>query len=111
MKIAIPTAEGRLAMHFGHCNSFRIIETDESGAVVAEEDHPAPPHQPGLLPRWLGEKGVDLVIAGGMGRRAQDLFEQAGVKVLVGAPAGDPAQIVRSYLGDELETGDNICAH
>jgi predicted Fe-Mo cluster-binding NifX family protein len=110
MKIAIPTAEGLLAMHFGHCSSFRIMEVQDD-KIVSDEDHAAPPHQPGLLPRWLGEKGVDLIIAGGMGRRAQDLFEQAGVKVLVGAPAGDPAQIVRSYLGDELETGDNICAH
>ena len=111
MKIAIPTADGRLAMHFGHCASFRIFETDDDGNIVAEEDHAAPPHQPGLLPRWLGEKNVDLIIAGGMGQRAQALFEQAGVKVLVGAPAQDPGEIVRAYLGDSLETGDNICAH
>jgi predicted Fe-Mo cluster-binding NifX family protein len=111
MKIAIPTAEGRLAMHFGHCASFRIFDIDEDGSVVRDEEHPAPPHQPGLLPRWLGEKDVDLIIAGGMGQRAQALFRQAGVDVLVGAPAEAPDDIVRAYLAEELETGDNICAH
>jgi predicted Fe-Mo cluster-binding NifX family protein len=111
MKIAIPTADERLAMHFGHCASFRVFEVDENSEITAQEDHAAPPHQPGLLPRWLGEKGVDIVIAGGMGRRAQDLFRQAGVEVVVGAPAHSPEDIVRNYLADELETGDNICAH
>jgi predicted Fe-Mo cluster-binding NifX family protein len=110
MKIAIPTAEGRLAMHFGHCATFHIVEV-EDGSIVAEEDHSAPPHQPGLLPRWLGERGVDLVIAGGMGSRAQGLFRRAGVEVVVGAPSADPTDIVKAYLADELETGDNICAH
>ncbi len=73
----------------------------------------SPPHEPGLLPRLLSEEGVNVVIAGGMGVRAQDLFSQKGIKVVVGAdPAtGSPEDIVRLYLSGSLKTGANVCDH
>lgn len=112
MKIAIPTADGRLCMHFGHCQQFALVEVDEEdhNALTTESLTP-PPHEPGLLPRWLHEKGVDLVIAGGMGQRAQQLFTQSGVKVLVGAPAESPEQLVADYLAGKLQSGTNACDH
>ena len=70
MRIAIPVVNGKTAMHFGHCEEFAILDVDtEKKAVAAQELIEAPEHQPGLLPRWLAEQGVDTVIAGGMGRR------------------------------------------
>ncbi|MFO8006450.1 MAG: NifB/NifX family molybdenum-iron cluster-binding protein [Candidatus Brocadiia bacterium] len=112
MKIAIPLAEGRLARHFGHCQEFALCEVDEEDSSVIEmQTLSAPAHEPGLLPRWLREHGADLVIAGGMGRRAQDLFARSGVEVVVGAPAEQPRAIVESYLSDRLQTGENICDH
>ncbi len=74
MKFAIPLARGVLCNHFGHSEEFAIIET-ENGQIKDKELHTPPPHEPGVLPRWLGELGVKVVIAGGMGRRALDLFE------------------------------------
>jgi predicted Fe-Mo cluster-binding NifX family protein len=59
----------------------------------------------------LKDHGADLIIAGGMGRRAQDLFARSGIEVVVGAPQEAPRRIVERYLDGELETGDNICAH
>ena len=58
-----------------------------------------PPHEPGLLPRWLAEKGANIIIAGGMGKRAQDLFTEQGIKVVTGAPVAAPDQLVTQYLG------------
>jgi len=72
---------------------------------------PSPPHEPGLLPRWLGEKGVNVIIAGGMGTQAQQLFAESGITVSVGAPADDPEKIVLSYMDSVLELGDNTCDH
>ena len=111
MIIAIPVANELLCMHFGHCQTFRLFEVDDNNTIVKVEDKVPPPHEPGVLPKWLGELNVNLVIAGGMGMRAQQLFTQAGVKVLTGASGDDPQKVVEAFLANTLETGDNVCDH
>jgi len=112
VKIAIPLAGGKLATHFGHCEQFAVVEVDQTSKAVSETAYVTPPrHEPGVLPRWLHEQGVDLVIAGGMGSRAQGLFSEAGIQLVVGAPADTPEQIVSAYLGGSLQTGQNVCDH
>jgi len=112
MRFAIPVADGRLAMHFGHCERFSLIDVDpERKSILKEEEIEAPEHQPGLLPKWLAERGVNVVIAGGMGMRAQQLFNGNGIKVVVGASADAPNEIVAAYLDGTLKTGDNVCDH
>jgi ATP-binding protein involved in chromosome partitioning len=112
MKIAIPLAGGRLSMHFGHCEQFALVEADEvTREIVNNRLLVPPPHEPGALPRWLGEQGANVIIAGGMGRRAQQLFAQNGITVVVGAPADEPGPLVSAYLSGTLETGDNVCDH
>jgi len=112
MRIAIPVVDGRLAAHFGHCDEFALFDVDEQNATVTAVDRvDSPPHQPGLLPQWLHEHGAEVIIAGGMGRRAQDLFARGGIEVIVGATADDPESIVRAFVAGELATGDNICDH
>ncbi len=112
MKIAIPVSGGRLCPHFGHCDAFSIIEADAAGKTIGGETTiQAPPHEPGLLPRWLHEQGVNLVIAGGMGQRARGLFQEKGIEVVVGAEPEAPSAIVRAWLDGKLATGENICDH
>ena len=112
MKIAIPLADGKLAMHFGHCERFALIEVDATREmIVGREDIAAPPHQPGLLPPWLAERGANMIIAGGMGQRAIALFNQQGIEVMVGAPAETPEILVSDYLAGRLKAGDNVCDH
>ncbi|HPO85321.1 MAG TPA: NifB/NifX family molybdenum-iron cluster-binding protein [Candidatus Hydrogenedentes bacterium] len=112
MKIAIPLSEGRLSMHFGHCEQFAIVEVDpERKQVLSRQDEPSPPHQPGLLPEWLAARGVDVVIAGGMGTRAQSLFAAHGIEVRVGAPSETPEKLAAAYIAGTLQQGDNFCAH
>lgn len=112
MKIAIPLADGKLAMHFGHCESFALINVDPAAKkILGREDITAPPHQPGLLPPWLAERGATVIIAGGMGQRAQDLFAQRGIRVVVGAPAETPERVVSEYLAGTLQRGENVCDH
>jgi len=112
MKIAIPVAGGRLCMHFGHCEQFALIEVAESDQKTTPPTLVTPPpHEPGLLPRWLHEQGVTMVIAGGMGQRAQQIFSQNGVKVVVGAPPEAPENLVTAYLNGTLQCGGNACDH
>jgi predicted Fe-Mo cluster-binding NifX family protein len=114
MKIALPIAGEQLCMHFGHCEKFYFFDIKPDNKEILKKDTlTAPPHEPGLLPKLLAEKGVNLVIAGGMGARAQQLFNQNGIKVVTGAnPAnGSPEEIIKSYLAGSLQTGANICDH
>ncbi len=112
MRIAIPVADGKLAMHFGHCAQFALVDAEPApGQILKMEMVDAPAHEPGLLPRWLGDRGVNLIIAGGMGSRAQGLFAERNIRVVTGAPADAPEALVRAYLDGSLQTGDNACDH
>jgi ATP-binding protein involved in chromosome partitioning len=111
MKFAVPTYEGKLCAHFGHCEAFALIDADGEGKVLNEIYVNPPPHEPGLLPEWLFQKGVNCVIAGGMGSRAQQLFAQKGIRVITGAMEGAPKEVVEQYLQGTLQTGANTCDH
>jgi len=112
MKIAIPTASGQLCPHFGHCEKFAVLEADpETRKILGRADHAPPAHEPGVLPRWLGEMGVNVILASGMGMRAQQLFAQNGIEVVVGAAPDVPETLVEAYLAGNLATGENLCDH
>jgi len=109
-RFAIPLANGVLCNHFGHCEHFALVDVRDK--AVEKMDTVTPPaHEPGVLPRWLSEKGVTTIIAGGMGQRAQGLFQQNGITVAVGAPNLAPEELVKQYLGGTLVTGENLCDH
>jgi len=112
MKIAIPVAGGKLCMHFGHCEQFVVFNIDQANKKIEGQEALTPPaHEPGVLPKWLSERGVNMVIAGGMGSRAVGLFQERNVDVITGAPAGSPESVVESFLNGTLITGTNTCDH
>lgn len=112
MKIAIPIADGKLCAHFGHCEQFALVDVEpKDKKILKREDIEAPPHQPGLLPPWLAKQGVNVVIAGGMGQRAQELFINQNIQVVVGAPSDPPEKLVTDYLSGTLHTSENACDH
>ena len=110
MKIAIPVANGRICAHFGHSEQFALIEVEDN-EIKSKEMLIPPAHEPGVLPRWLHEQGANVIITGGMGQRAQMLFEENGIKVIYGVASGEPEELVKQYLNDTLEAGENICDH
>jgi len=112
MRYAVPVSDGVIAAHFGHCGQFALIDVDEQKKEVLRKEIVASPgHQPGLLPEWLAEQGVSVVIAGGMGSRAQALFQQSHIQVVIGASGDDPEKVVLGHIRGTLVTGDNICDH
>ena len=83
----------------------------EGKAIKNKETLVPPPHEPGVLPKWLHDQGANVIIAGGMGSRALDLFAQNNIKVIVGASALTPEELVQQYLDNSLQTGGNVCDH
>ena len=110
LKVAVPLAKGLLCNHFGHCEQFAVLDVLD-GKIGESSLHVPPPHEPGVLPRWLGDLGVNLIIAGGMGQRALNLFAEGGITVVTGAPNLEPETLVQSYLTGSLRTGPNVCDH
>lgn len=112
MKIALPIAQGKLCMHFGHCEVFAVLTVDESRKTILSREYlTPPPHEPGVLPAWLGQQNVNVIIAGGMGQRAQQLFAQQNIAVIVGAPAASLDELTEAYLSGTLISGTNACDH
>lgn len=108
--IAIPTTEGKLDAHFGHCKQFAMVNI-ENNEIKEISYLDAPPHQPGLLPPWLAERGATDIIAGGMGQRAIQLFNEQGVNVFVGTPKLSPEELVSGFIQETLQFTANYCDH
>ena len=107
---AVPTTNGELTQHFGHCEKFAIIETEDN--KIEKEDFVIPPlHQPGVYPKYLADRGVNVIIAGGMGQKAQELFAMNNIEVFVGIQSDSPKNLVQYYLDKQLQSGDNLCDH
>ena len=101
-----------LSAHYRHCEQFTLNNADEGrGEILARELVPSPGQQPGMLPGWLQNQGAEMIFAGGMGVRAQDLFTQMGIKVMVGAPPSKPEDVINAWLNGTLTLGENVCDH
>jgi predicted Fe-Mo cluster-binding NifX family protein len=112
MRIAIPLSGGQLSQHFGHSEEFLFVDADmKQRKVVGKNIETAPDHAPGLLPRWLQERGVNVVVAAGLGQRARDLLSASAVDVFTGVSASDPDILVADFLNGRLETGESRCDH
>lgn len=112
MKIAIPTSDGRLDPHFGHCKTFTFFSIDSaSGKVAHVEAVSTPQHEHGLLPTWLNEQHASVVIAGGMGTHAQTLLKGFAIEVITGAPSDPPHLLVEQYLTGQLQSVERTCNH
>jgi len=106
-RIAVACEGTEVAQHFGHCANFMFFET-EGEQIIKSESIPNPGHKPGFLPNFLADHGAVVVLAGGMGGGAVDIFNQRGVEVVTGA-AGDAAQAVSAYLKGTLKTNGAVC--
>jgi len=110
MRIAIPTKDGMLCPHFGHCRQFAIVDVDTEKREILKVEMLTPPeHEPGIIPEWLKGLGCNMVIAGGMGARAIDALADSGVGVVCGAPEHAPHDIVMDYLQGQLMTQGYTC--
>ena len=106
-KIAIAAEGHYVCEHFGHCEGFNIYTT-QNGAIIAQDFLANPGHKPGLLPNLLNDQGVHVVIAGGMGAGAIDIFNEKGIDVITGA-RGMVEQTIATYLDGKLLSTGSVC--
>lgn len=108
MKVAVPMVAGRFSEHFGGAEAFGLFDVDEAkSAIVSKTIAQAPPHERGAFPRWLREQGASVILAGGMGPRAVQMFDQFGIRVVAGVAGGEPEAVVKAFLsGDLVSTGE-----
>ena len=112
LRIAIPMAAGKLAQHFGHCEKFVLYDVDKENKDIMDTIIVAPPpHEPGILPPWLAQQGVNLIITGGIGQHALRLFAAQKIDILTGVLSEEPRKVVMSYLEGNIESGMNTCNH
>ncbi len=107
MKIAVACEGNTVTKHFGHCENF-IIYDCEGGTIINITNIPTPGHKPGFLPHFLGDLGVNVIISGGMGGSASEIFGERNIKVVTGV-LGDPKTAVSAYLKGELKAALNTC--
>jgi predicted Fe-Mo cluster-binding NifX family protein len=106
-KIALATEGSDISSHFGHCQGFTLFDIEQD-KVVSQTFLANPGHKPGLLPALLHQQGVHVVVAGGMGQGAIDLFMEAGIDVITGAQGSVMDTLDRYLAGDLLSTG-SVC--
>lgn len=110
MKIAIPIRDGKFCEHFGGADTFSFYTVDETSRSVGNHHLNVPPeHGRGVFPVWLRQQGATVVMAGGMGPRAVNIFAHQGVEVVLGVQGEDPEKIVHGYLDGTLETTGEVC--
>ncbi|WP_213818501.1 NifB/NifX family molybdenum-iron cluster-binding protein [Garciella nitratireducens] len=107
LKIAVASENGMVTEHFGHCESFMIFDT-ENNQIVKSETVANPGHRPGFLPNFLADRGVNVIISGGMGGGAVEIFNERNVEVVVGAK-GDAKAAVKAYLQGSLKSTGSVC--
>lgn len=103
--------QGEVAMHFGRCPYYTLVEIEDGriGASKSVENPHFGNHQPGVMPRFIHGLGADVILAGGMGPRAIQMFQGFGMTVATGA-VGQVEKVVEAFLKGEL-SGIVPCHH
>ncbi len=113
MKIAIATDNDQVSPHFGHCVCYTIFDVEDTASgkkIINRSQLDTPEHEPCTLPGILHQKGVDVVIAGGMGARAQQLFTALDIQNYIGV-TGKIDDVINDFLAGKLQSGESLCDH
>jgi len=107
MRIAISTEGDFVSAHFGRCPSFTIVNI-ENDKILKKEVLENPGHEPGLIPQFLHQKGVECIICGGMGMKAVGFFNEFRIQTIVGV-SGRINEVIEKIMKGTLEGGESLC--
>lgn len=108
MRVAISTDGNYVSPHFGRCPQFTIVDIQD-GKLLKRDVLDNPGHQPGAIPQFLHNNGVEAIIAGGMGMRATGFFDQLGIKAVVGV-VGEIDDVIKKLQDGTLKGGESLCS-
>ena len=109
-KLVIPSENGRLAEHFGHSRAFVFFEIEENNIIKSYSKEP-PPHQEGVIPRWLASVQATDILVGGIGPKAVEILYNHGINVYVGVAVDDTNNLALDFINGDLKFGQNFCHH
>ncbi|HBG32220.1 MAG: hypothetical protein A2009_01240 [Tenericutes bacterium GWD2_38_27] len=107
MKIALTCDHDMISEHFGHAPYFGIYEVKDNKYKLIEMIK-SPGHQPGSLPKFLNELGINTLISGNMGDGAFRLFKEFGIEVIVGAK-GRLDDVLKAFANGTLKSNNHVC--
>lgn len=110
MKIAVPSREGKVDSHFGHCEYFTVFSLNEQGQICDEEVLTPPPGcgcKSNLVSK-LVDLDVGILLAGTMGQGAVNKLSAAGIRVIHGC-AGAVNQVVEDYAAGNCMDSPLLC--
>jgi predicted Fe-Mo cluster-binding NifX family protein len=103
--------DSQISQHFGRCPYYLILDVD--GDEIKNAETVSNPyynnHIPGMVPQFIKQQGANIMIAGGMGPRAIDMFTSLGIEVVTGA-IGNTGNVLQAYLRGEIN-GVEPCKH
>lgn len=110
MRIGIPTNNREtVEEHFGHCKEFALYDIEDG--VVKNVSYVTPPaHEPGVMPKFLADNKANVIITGGMGQMAINLFKENNIDVILGAN-GSVLDNIQEFLEGELVSSGKACEH
>ena len=111
LKIAVPTRDGVVDDHFGHC-AYYTVYTVVNQMVVGSETLPSPQGCgcKSNIASVLEQMGVKVMLAGNMGEGAKNKLSAAGIRVIRGCQ-GDVEVLIKTYLGGFVFDSGIACDH
>lgn len=109
MKIALPSRDGRIDDHFGHC-AYYTLYTIEGGKITAEETMASPEGcgcKSNIAPE-LAQAGVLVLLGGSMGEDAKNVLNANGIEVVRGC-SGETRAVTEAWLRGEIKDNQIAC--
>jgi len=92
MRIAVSSdndrgLESSVSHHFGRCPFFTLVDIENGsiGSVETVENPFFSSHAPGQVPSFIRKLKAEVMLSGGMGRRAIAMFQEYGIGCATGA--------------------------
>ena len=111
MKIAIPTRDGRVDDHFGHCKEYTVFSV-ENKKITGSETIPSPEGCgcKSNIAFVLRQAGVNVMLADNMGDGALNVLNAQNIMVIRGC-SGNIEDVANAYLNGTLEDSGIGCQH
>ncbi|MFA4916508.1 MAG: NifB/NifX family molybdenum-iron cluster-binding protein [Syntrophales bacterium] len=103
--------KSRMSMHLGRCPYYTMVDVegrDIQGVEVVENPY-FNDHTPGVVPHFINSHKANVMIAGGMGPRAIEIFQSLGIEVATGV-GGQVENILDAYFEGKVQ-GTSACPH
>jgi predicted Fe-Mo cluster-binding NifX family protein len=111
MRIAMPVERDILSAHFGHAEKFVFFDV-EDGKILSTEITSTPEHMEGSFPDWIKSNKANVIIVSGIGPKAVEIFESAGITVITNVVPDKPRKIVEDFINNKLDTSyEEVCEH